>query len=119
MGRPKQGKSFIGKMAASLNNRVRKAMSRTSLLGSDPVSSIPEDVEVKQGKNEKKRARLQQQKAKGAEPGSLAKAIMTRNADCYGVYTFEFESVDAEDMLRNGIGNLLSKVQCQTINRQP
>ena len=116
--RPEKRQSFFGKMATSFNKGVRKAMSSTSLLGPDrPVVSSSLQVQgataVVEWKQERNRARQRQPKAKGTDhgPESLAKAMMSRNEDGYGVYTFDFESVDAKDMLRNTTGSLLRKVQ--------
>ena len=116
--RPKKGQSFFGKMVTSFNRGIKKAMSRNSLLGSDSVSSVQADIEVKEWKQEKKRARRKKGKGADHEPESLAKAIMSRNEDGYGVYTFEFESVDAEDRLRSGVGRSLTEVRCHIPNQQ-
>ncbi len=52
------------------------------------------------------------QSAKSGEPRteSLVNAIMARD-EKYAVYTFEFESIDAEEMTRNATGHLLRKVR--------
>ena len=120
--RPKQGQSFFGSIMSSFNKGVRKAMSRTSLLGSGTVSSISlradGTAEAQKERQGTSRQLRRQQKAKGGadyQPKSLAKAIMSRDEDGYGVYTFEFESVDATEMLRNRTGSLHRKVQCQII----
>ena len=46
-----------------------------------------------------------------SEAVEITSALLTRGEENYGVRTFEFKHVDDEDMKREAVGRLLSRVR--------
>ena len=125
----KRNDSFVARAMRSFSKGVNRTLSRHGLLENainEPEPHDPADVDADavptcnppstwREENTKKSVRKRRREAAEQEPKRMAHAIISRADKAgYGVQTFEFEAVDAQDMKRNATGALIKQVYGST-----
>ena len=124
----KRNESFVARAMRSFSKGVKRTLSRHRILenANEPEPHDPADVDADAAltynppstwreENTKKSERKRRREAAEQEPKRMAQAIISRADKAgYGVQTFEFEAVDAQEMKRNATGASIKQVYGST-----